>query len=147
MQLPHAYTVETLLMVPACALHQCSISATFKTFQLYCPTHSKVSVWNNTPSATRRGSNEAVRNLPPDVLADGPRARQYTPARPTSRRGRLGTATLLPLFVAEGVLSHTLTFECVGQCSWKVLNCRRDSAVVQGSGGNHQRCRHYVRVR
>jgi len=46
--------------------------------------------------ATRRGSNVAVPNLPPDVLTDGPRARQYTPARPTSRRGRLGTATLQP---------------------------------------------------
>ena len=31
--------------------------------------------------------------------------------------GRLGTAKLLPHLVAEGVLSHTLTFECVGQCS------------------------------
>jgi len=33
---------------------------------------------------------------PPDVLADGPRASQYTPPQPTSRRGRLGTATLQP---------------------------------------------------
>jgi len=31
----------------------------------------------------------------------------------------LGTATLLPLLIAEGVLSQTLTFECVGQCSWE----------------------------
>jgi len=38
----------------------------------------------------------AVPNLPPDVLAHGPRASQYTPARPRSRRGRLGTATLQP---------------------------------------------------
>jgi len=41
----------------------------------------------------------------------------------------------LPLLVAEGVLSHTITFECVGQCSWKVLNCRRDVAVVQCTAG------------
>ena len=59
---------------------------------------------------------------------------------------RLGTATLLHFFVAEGVLSHTLTFECVGQCSWKVLNCHRDNAVVQCTGWNRQLRRHYVRV-
>ena len=46
------------------------------TFQVNCRTHSKVSVWDNTPSVTRRGSNMAVPNLPPDVLADGPRASQ-----------------------------------------------------------------------
>ena len=67
-----------------------------KLSQLHCPTHSKVSVWDNTPLVTRRGSNMAVPNLPPDVLADRPRVHQYTPARPTSRRGRLGTATLQP---------------------------------------------------
>ena len=61
--------------------------------------------------------------------------------------GRLGTATFLLHLVAEGVLSHTLTFECVGQCSWKVLNCHRDAAVVQCTGGNRQRRHHYVRVR
>ena len=33
--------------------------------------------------------------------------------------GKLGTVKLLPLLVAEGLLSHTLTFECVGQCSWE----------------------------
>ena len=35
-------------------------------------------------------------HLPPDVLTDGPRASQYTPPQPTSRRERLGTATLQP---------------------------------------------------
>jgi len=49
--------------------------------------------------------------------------------------GRLGTATLVPLLVAQGVLSYTLTFECMGQCSWKVLNCRRDVPVVQSTEG------------
>jgi len=72
-------------------------------------------------------------------LALGPSAR--------TSGGRLGTGSLLPLLVAEGVLSHTLTFECVGQCSWKVLNRRRDTAVVQITGGNRQRRRHYVCVR
>jgi len=48
--------------------------------------------------------------------------------------GRLGTATLLPLLVAEGVLYHTLTFECVGHCSCKVLN-RRQAAVVKAQVG------------
>ena len=72
-------------------------------------------------------------------LALGPSAR--------TSGGRLGTATLLSLLVAEGVLSHTLTFERVGQSRWKVLNCRRDAAVVQGKGGNRERRRHYVRVR
>ena len=33
------------------------------------------------------GCNVAVPNLPPDVLADGPRASQYTPAQPTSPSG------------------------------------------------------------
>ena len=60
--------------------------------------------------------------------------------------GEIGEATLPPLLVAKGVLSHTLTFECVRQCSWKVLNCRRDAAVVQSTGGNRQRRCHYVRV-
>jgi len=55
-------------------------------------------------------------------LALGPSAR--------TSGGRLGTATLLLLLVAVGVLSHTLTFECVGQCSWKVLNCHRDAVLV-----------------
>jgi len=82
-----------------------------------CPTHSKVSVWDNTPLATRRGSNVAVLNLPPDVLADGPRARQYTPARPTSRRGSLGTATLQPLPAS----SHT-HFRVVPSRNWKTWN-------------------------
>jgi len=54
---------------------------------------------------------------------------------------------LLSLLVAEGVLSHTLTFECVGQCSWKVLICRRDAVVLPCTGGNRQRRRHHVRVR
>jgi len=68
---------------------------------------------------------------------------------PSSRTsgGRLGTVTLLLLLVAEGVLSHTLKSECVGQCSCKVLNRRREVAVVQCTGGNRQRRRHYVRVR
>jgi len=97
MQMAHAYIVATPLTVPACVLHHCSVSARpFKTFQLYCPTHSKVSVWDNTPSATKRGSNVEFPNLPPDVLADGPRASKYTPDRPTSHRGRLGTVTLQP---------------------------------------------------
>ena len=61
-----------------------------------CPTHSKVSVWDNTPWATRRDCNVAVPNPPPDVLVDRPRAHQYTPTQPTSCRGGLGTATLQP---------------------------------------------------
>jgi len=43
-----------------------------KLSQIHCPTHSKVSVWDNTPSATRRGSKMVVPNLPSDVLADRP---------------------------------------------------------------------------
>jgi len=39
--------------------------------QLHCPTHSKVSVWDNTPSATRSGSNLAVPNLPQMFLQTG----------------------------------------------------------------------------
>jgi len=59
--------------------------------------------------------NVAVPNLPRSgvyCLALGPSVRTFG--------GRLGTASLLPHLVAEGVLSLTLTFECVGQCSWKV---------------------------
>jgi len=48
--------------------------------------------------------------------------------------GRLGTATLLPLFVAEGVLSHTLTFECVGQCNWEFF----ESSQRRCSGAMHR---------
>jgi len=47
----------------------------------------------------------------------------------------LGTATLLPLLVAEGVLSHTLTFECVGQCSWESF----ESSQRQCGGAMHRR--------
>ena len=42
--------------------------------KLHCPTHSKVSVWDNTPPVTRRGSNMVVPNLSPDMIADGHRA-------------------------------------------------------------------------
>jgi len=93
------------------------------------------------------GCNVAVPNLPRREVG---RAGVYWLALGPSARtsgGRLGTATLLPLLVAEGVLSHTLTFECVGQCSCKVLNRRREAAVVQCTGGNRQPRRHYVRVR
>jgi len=84
----------------------------------------------------RFGCNVAVPNLPRQEVGQ---AGVYWLALGLYVRtsgGRLGTATLLPLLVAKGVLSNTLTFECVGQCSWKVLNCRRDTAVVQCTGGN-----------
>jgi len=100
-------------------------------------------MWDNAGG----GCNVAVPNLP---RREVDRAGVYWLALGLSARtsgGRLGTATLLPLLVVEGVLSHTLTFECVGQCSWKVLNYHRDAAVVQCTGGNRQRRRHYVRVR
>ena len=42
------------------------------------------------------GCKVAFPNLPQNVFADGPRARQNTPAQPISRRGRLGSATLQP---------------------------------------------------
>jgi len=99
-------------------------------------------VWDNAGG----GCNVAVPNLPRREVG---RAGVYWLALGPSARtsgGRLGTATLLPLLVAEGVLSHTLTFECVGHCSCKVLNRRREAAVVQSTGGNRQRRRHYVRV-
>jgi len=89
----------------------------------------------------------AVPNLPRREVG---RAGVYWLALGPSARtsgGRLGTAMLLPLLVAEGVLSHTLTFECVGQCSCKVLNRHRQAAVVLCTGGNCQWRRHYVRVR
>ena len=100
-------------------------------------------MWDNAGG----GCNVVIPNLPRREvgragvywLALGPYVR--------TSGGRLGTATLLPLLVAEGMLSHTLTFEYVGQYSWKVLNCRRDAAVMQGTGKNSQRRRHYVRVR
>jgi len=47
----------------------------------------------------------------------------------------LGTAKLLPLLVAEGVLSPTLTFECVGQYSWESF-C---SSQRRFSGAMHRR--------
>ena len=66
-------------------------------------------MWDNAGG----GCNVTVPNLPRREvgqagvywLALGPSAR--------TSGGRSGTATLLPLLVAEGVLSHTLTFECV----------------------------------
>ena len=65
-------------------------------------------------------------------LALGPSAR-------TSGR-RLGTVTLLPLLVAEGVLSHTLNFECVGQCSWKAVQLERfELSQRRCSGARHRR--------
>jgi len=42
------------------------------------------------------GCNVAQPNSPQNVLADGPRARHYTLAQPTSRTGGLGYATLQP---------------------------------------------------
>jgi len=60
---------------------------------------SKIAHWNSEKwvwDDAGGGCNVAVPSLPPDVLADGPRASQYLPAQPTSRRGRLGTATLQP---------------------------------------------------
>ena len=51
------------------------------------------------------------------ISPDGGRAGVYWRALGPSARtsgGRFRTATLLPLLVAKGVLSHTLTFECVG---------------------------------
>ena len=84
-------------------------------------------MWDNTGSDCK----EAVPNNPRrDVDRAGVYWLAVGPSATTSGR-RLGTTTLLSLFVAEDVLSHTLTFECVGQCSWKVLNRRRDNAVVQ----------------
>ena len=69
------------------------------------------------------GCNVEVPNLPRwDVGRAGVYWLTLGPSARTSG-GRLGPVTLLPLLVAEGVLSHTLTFACVGQCSWKVLNC------------------------
>jgi len=100
-------------------------------------------VWDNAGG----GCNVAVPNLPRREVG---RAGVYWLALGPSARtsgGRFGTAMLMPLLVAEGVLSYTLSFECVGQCSWKVLYHRRDDAVVQCTGRNHQRRRHYVRVR
>ena len=97
-------------------------------------------MWDDAGSAC----NVAVPNLPRREVG---RAGVYCLALGPSARtsgGGLGTATLLPLLVAEGVFSHTLTFECVGQCIWKVLNRCRDAVVVQW---NRQRRRHYVRVR
>ena len=93
------------------------------------------------------GCNVAVPNLPRREA--GGAGVYWLALGPSTRTsgGKLGTVMLLSLLVAEGVLSHTLTFECVGQCSWKVLNLRRDAAVVQCTGGNRQRLRHYVRVR
>ena len=88
-------------------------------------------MWDDAGS----GCNVAVPNLPRREVG---RAGVYWLALGPSARtsgGRLGTATLLRLLVVEGVLSHTLTFECVGQCSWKVLNCRRDAVLVQVTGG------------
>ena len=99
-------------------------------------------VWDDAGS----GCNVAVPNLPRREVG---RADVYWLALGTSARtsgGRLGTATLLPLLVVKGVLSHTLTFECVGQWSWKVLNYRRDAVLVQNKGGNRQRHYHYVCV-
>jgi len=67
---------------------------------------SKIAYWNSQKwvwDDAGGGCNLAVPNLPPDVLTDGPRASQYTPAQPTSRRGRLGTATIQP----PPALSHT----------------------------------------
>ena len=48
--------------------------------------------------------------------------------------GKLGTVKLLPLLVAEGLLSHTLTFECVGQCSWESF----DSSQRRFGGAMHR---------
>jgi len=104
-----------------------------------------VSVWDNTPSATRRGRNVSVPNLSPDVFADGPRASQYTPARPTSHQiwychvtaaSRIVPHPFLGISVSdfrkfkctthknfrECVVYHTL-FECVGNatCSQSVF--------------------------
>jgi len=100
-------------------------------------------VWD----AAGGGCNVVVPNLPRREVG---RAGVYWLALGPSARtsgGRLGTVLLLTLLVSEDELFHTLTFECVGQCSWIFLNRRRDTAVVQCTGGNHQRRRHYVRVR
>ena len=79
------------------------------------------------------GCNVAVPNLPRREV--GPAGVYWLALGPPARTsgGRLGTAsaTFLPLLVAEDVLSHALTFECVGQCSWKVLNRRRDAAMYR----------------
>ena len=93
------------------------------------------------------GCNVAATNL---LLQEVGRAGVYWLVLGLSARksgGRSGSVTLLPLIVAKGVLSRTLSFECVGQCSWKFLNGVKDAAVVQSKGGNRQRRRHYVRVR
>jgi len=87
------YAVCLVPVATLCVMLSLMLCCPARALGYNCPTHTKVSVWDNTPSA---GSNVAVPNLPPDVLADGPRARQYTPAQPTSHLGRLGTATLQP---------------------------------------------------
>ena len=73
--------------------------------------------------------NVSVPNLPRREVRTGVYWLALGPSARTSG-GRLGTATLLLLHVAEGVLSHTLTFECVGHYSCKVLNRRRKAVVV-----------------
>jgi len=63
------------------------------------------------------GCNVVVPNLPRREVG---RAGVYWFALGPSARtsgGSLGTVTLLSLLVDVGVLSNTLTFECVGQCS------------------------------
>ena len=72
------------------------------------PMGRSMMVWDDAGG----GCNVAVPNLPRREVG---RAGVYWLALGPSARtsgGRLGTATLLPLLVAEGVLSHTLTFEC-----------------------------------
>jgi len=64
-----------------------------------------------------RRLNVAVPNLPQQEVDQA--GVYWLALVPTARTsgGRLGIVTLVPLLVAEGVLSHTLTLECVGQSS------------------------------
>ena len=91
-------------------------------------------MWDNAGGAC----NVAVPNFPPDVLSDGPRASQYTLARPIGEIGYchvIAAARIVPLpFLGisvsdlrkfkctthkknrECVVSHTL-LECVGNAT------------------------------
>jgi len=58
-----AYIRVTLLTVPVCALHHRNVSVMIQNFP-NCPIHSKVSVWDNMLSVTRRVCTVAVPNPP-----------------------------------------------------------------------------------
>jgi len=123
------------------SLSACSQLSNFLYHRVAFPTDSK-SVWNTTHSRKnlcvvhlnfRKSLTEIPRNgcgtmraaavtwqypISPDGKV-GRAGVHWLALGPSGRTsgGRLGTVTLLPLLVAEGMLSHTLTFECVGQCT------------------------------